>query len=227
MLGKFIEIAAPFSLRISMRIREDTVKNKNDPVFRSNSISQAELLSGSHIVSAAMFKLGLQPLPDTGLTKADEEAGKKLFEVANTFGLDTLQKYIEKNPPNASTIAFLLLAARDDAKSELTSRNASKRARSTRKDDGKNVTFDLWKEWQSNPGRHKDKTAFCNHAIDQISSGKGGPHIDIKTMNVWFDHFRLAGTSPEWEATFGNKYTAEKSEKRAPRKTPIAMLLDF
>lgn len=205
----------------------DTVKNKNDSVFKFNSLSQAALLSGARMVSDALIGVGLQPLPDAELTKVDEDAGKKLFEIANTLGLEALQAHIDKNPPNARTIAFLLVAAQAKAGYSLISRGASKRARSTKKVDGKDMAFDLWKEWQSNPGRHKYKAAFCNHAIDQISSGKGGPRIDIKTMNVWFDHFRLAETSPEWEAKFGNKYTAEKSAERAPEKTPIAMLLDF
>ncbi|OGS91678.1 MAG: hypothetical protein A2Z95_05755 [Gallionellales bacterium GWA2_60_18] len=211
----------------SLFMSGDAVKNKNDSVFKFNSMSQAALLSGARMVSDALIGVGLQPLPGAELTKADEEACKKLFEVANTFGLEALQVHIDKNPPNARTIAFLLVAAKNQAESSQVSRGASKRARSTRKVDGKNMAFDLWKEWQGNPGRHKDKTAFCNHAIDQISSKKGPPDIDIKTMNVWFDHFRLSETSPEWEAKFGNKYTTEKSEERTPGKTPIAMLLDF
>lgn len=203
------------------------MKNKSDFVFKSNSISQAGLLSGSHIVSDAMIESGLPPLVDKELTKADEKAGKKLFEVAYRYGLDTLQEHIEKNPPNARTIAFLLIAAQGQAKSELSSKNASKRARSSRKEECKNMALEIWKDWQNKPDHYKNKTEYCNYAINKISSEKMQVAIDPKTMNIWFDHFRLAETSTEWEAKFGNKYTTEKSEKRAPGKTPIAMLLDF
>ena len=178
-----------------------------------------------------MVEFGLPPLADAKLTMADEEAGKKLFKVANTARLDALQEHIEKNPPNARTIAFLLVAARGEAKSELLSKNASKRARQSRKSVCKSMALFLWQDWQSNPDRYKNKTEFCNHAIDKISSENSSEKkqvsIDPKTMSAWFDHFRLAETSPEWEEKFGNKYTTEKSEKRAPEKTPIAMLLDF
>lgn len=211
----------------SLFMSGDAVKNKNDSVFKYNSIFQAAVLSGVRMVNDSLIEVGLQPLPDAELTKVDEDAGKKLLEVANTLGLEALQAHIDKNPPNARTIAFLLVAAQAKAESSLVSRSASKRARSTRKTDGKNMALDLWREWQRNPDFHKDKTAFCSHAIDIILSNKKQSHIDIKTMNVWFDHFRLAETSPEWEAKFGNKYTAEKSAERAPGKTPIAMLLDF
>lgn len=204
------------------------MKNKNDFVFKSNSIYQAGLLSGAHIVSDVMTESGHpSPLADAEVTKADEKAGKKLFEVANTYGLDALQEHIEKNTPNALTIAFLLIAAQGQAKSELSSKNASKRARSSRKEECKNMALEIWKDWQNNPDRYRDKTEFCHYAVHKISSKKKQVEIDPKTMNVWFDHFRLAETSTEWEAKFGNKYTTEKSEKRAPGKTPIAMLLDF
>lgn len=204
------------------------MKNNSEFVFNINSIMQAGFLSGCHIVSDVMIESGHpSPLADAELTKADEKAGKKLFEVANTYGLVTLQEHIEKNPPNARTIAFLLIAAQGQAKSELSSKNASKRARSSRRGECKNMALEIWKDWQNNPGRYKDKTEFCNYAIHNISSKKKQVEIDPKTMNVWFDHFRLAETSTVWEAKFGKKYTTEKSEKRAPKKTPIAMLLDF
>lgn len=202
------------------------MKKQSNVVPKSNSIFLAGLLSGAHIVSDAMVKLGLRPLTDTELTKADEQAGKKLFEVANTLGLAALQKHIEENPPNARIIAFMLAAAQGQAKSELLSKNASRRARLTRKEACKNMADVLWRDWQSNPDCHKSKTDFCKHAIDKIASAEKQV-IDPKTMNVWFDHFRLEKTSPAWEAKFGHKYTIEKSEKRAPGKTPIAMLLDF
>lgn len=148
------------------------MKNKSDFAFKSNSIFQAELLSGAHLVSDAMVKLGHRPLADAELTKADEEAGNKLFEVANTSGLDALREHIEENPPNARTIAFLLVAAQGQAKSELSSKSASKRARSARKEDCKNLALVLWRDWQSNPDCYKNKSEFCKNAIHKIASEK-------------------------------------------------------
>lgn len=150
----------------------EAVKNKSDFVIESNSICQAELLSGAHLVSDAMVKLGHRPLAVAELTKADEEAGKKLFEVANTSGLVALQEHIDENPPNACTIAFLLVVAQGQAKSELSSKNASKRARSARKEGCKNLALVLWRDWQSNPDCYKNKSAFCKNAIHKIASEK-------------------------------------------------------
>ncbi|MFZ6723093.1 hypothetical protein [Undibacterium sp. Ji49W] len=91
----------------------------NEIDIETNSLIQAEVLAGIQGVCDALPNLNLGEFHQWAkLTRTDIAVANKLFEIANQSGIDVLQEYIEKNPLNARTIAFLVITVQCQTRSK-------------------------------------------------------------------------------------------------------------